>query len=515
MLESNMETEIAGTDTLVDGATSGTADYSQTNTRDAKVDEADIAKTDGRYLYVVSNEGNAGNEVHIIDTDGGKLRKIATIVPEECEQISEIYVKNNRLIALCQRAATGEDKTEYKVEMLTAVYDISNTSHPTLLHAFPQSGTYYTSRLYEDYLYVFSEFYVGRASDVRKPEEYVPKVNEEILPCGQICIPDTDTATKYTVITSINIKEPKEVKDQMAILSDNSMCYVSMEHIYMCDTTYTNVEGSTFVRKIAYKDGELEGKTKTKVKGYLKDSFCLDEYNEYLRMVVTLNGTVDAENQTVSNQKTNAVYVLDKDLEVIGEITGLAEDERVYSARFMGNVAYFVTFRETDPLFTVDLSDPKAPKIIGALKIPGFSEYLHPYGEGLLLGIGMQVDATGVAAREVKLSMFDISNPADVKEIDKCVLEGTYHSTAFQEYKSVTINADRNIIGFSAQGAQQKYYLYEYEKGVGFTCNMEENMMYSHRTRGLYIGDVFYLVGGNVIESYSLTDYQKIDDIAI
>ena len=95
-----------------------------------------------------------------------------------------------------------------------------------------------------------------------------------------------------------------------------------------------------------------------------------------------------------------------------GTIENLAKNERIYSARFMGDTGYFVTFRETDPLFSVDLSDPDNPKIIGTLKIPGFSEYLHPYGDGLLLGIGEEVDEKGVESNQVKLSMFDISDPS-------------------------------------------------------------------------------------------------------
>ena len=114
--------------------------------------------------------------------------------------------------------------------------------------------------------------------------------------------------------------------------------------------------------------------------------------------------------------ETNSVYVLDKELKQIGAIEDLAEDERVYSARFMGEVGYFVTFRETDPLFSVDLSDPEKPKIVGELKIPGFSDYLHFYGEDQLLGIGMNVDEETQITDGVKLSMFDISDKTDVKE---------------------------------------------------------------------------------------------------
>lgn len=496
-----------------DGTNGNVDDFSQTNTRDSEVDEADVAITDGRYLYVVTDEGDG---VGVVDTKGGKLQEITTIKPEDCRGISEIYVQNERLIILCRRSTDDKDNIEHRNAMATVIYDISEIDKPRLLNTFTQSGTYYTSRLYGDYLYVFSEFYVSTVQGKDNYETYVPNVNGEILPCNRICIPDTDRANRYTVIVSINIKEAKETKDEMAILSDDSLCYVSTSHIYMCDPMYNDQgEKTTSIRKISYQDGELEGAAKVEVKGYLKDSFCLDEYKGYLRMVVTCSGGAKGGYDTTSNANTNSVYVLDENLEMTGEISGLAEDERVYSARFMGDTGYFVTFRETDPLFTVDLSNPKEPKIIGALKIPGFSEYLHPYGDGLLLGIGMEVDDKGVVASEVKLSMFDISDPADVKEIDKHVIEGAYYSTAFENYKSVTIDAERNMIGFSAQGAYQTYYLYEYEKGEGFTCNMEEGVTNDYNTRGIYIGDIFYLITGSYIESYSLENYERIDYIAI
>ena len=138
-----------------------------------------------------------------------------------------------------------------------------------------------------------------------------------------------------------------------------------------------------------------------------------------------------------TDDETNGLYILASNMKEVGSITGLAEGEQVYSARLLGDTGYFVTYEKTDPLFSVDLSDPKNPKIIGKLKIPGFSEYLHFYGENQLLGIGMDVDEDGVTTDGVKLSMFDVSDPSDVKEIETYVLEGTYGTDAGYDYKAV------------------------------------------------------------------------------
>ena len=234
-------------------------------------------------------------------------------------------------------------------------------------------------------------------------------------------------------------------------------------------------------------------------------SFSIDEYKGYLRIVTTRG-------------EANSVYVLDKDFKIVGSIENLAKDERVYSARLMGDIGYFVTFRETDPLFTVDLSNPKKPKIIGSLKIPGFSDYLHPYGEGKLLGIGMNVDEETMITDGVKLTMFDISDPSDVKEENTCVLKNVYSTDVSYDYKAALVDAGRNLIGFAGDtNGGQNYYIFKYDTSRGFISQMEEeiNGNGSTGTRGVYIDETLYVVRGNIIEAYSLKHFKKVGDIIL
>ena len=201
-----------------------------------------------------------------------------------------------------------------------------------------------------------------------------------------------------------------------------------------------------------------------------------------------------------------------------GSIEGLAEDERVYSARFMGSTGYFVTFRETDPLFTVDLSNPKAPKIIGKLKIPGFSDYLHFYGEDKLLGIGMEVDEETGVSEGAKLTIFDISDPTDVKEESTYIMKDVFSVDVEYDYKAALIDVNKNIIGFAGYPhGRQCYYIFSYDEENGFECKMEEDLNgnASRSARGICISQTLYVVQGNVIESYSLYDYKKIDDLIL
>ena len=217
------------------------------------------------------------------------------------------------------------------------------------------------------------------------------------------------------------------------------------------------------------------------------------------------------EKQVVSN----TLYVLDEDLEKVGEISGLAEEEYVYSARFMGEIGYFVTFKQVDPLFSVDLSDPENPKIIGELKIPGFSEYLHPYGDGKLLGIGMSVDEEGMTTEGVKLSMFDVSDPENVEETANFVLEDMYGSDVFYNYRAVFTDTEKNLFGFSAYGDQTEYFVFSYDDESGFHEVFSRRLSGYYEARGLYVGEHFYLVAGNTVESYTLSDFEKLDDIVL
>lgn len=174
-----------------------------------------------------------------------------------------------------------------------------------------------------------------------------------------------------------------------------------------------------------------------------------------------------------------------------------------------------MTYEQVDPLFSADLSDPENPKILGALKIPGFSDYLHGYGDGRLLGIGMETDEAG-AQDGVKLSLFDISDPTDVTEVQKTVLEGFYATDLSYNYKLAAIDPKQNLIGFSAYGDGTHYFIYRYDEKEGFVCVLDKEVnSYGSEIRGLYAGDRFYLVQGNAVESFDLNTFDKIDDLVL
>ena len=479
--------------------------YSETNVRQEGVDEADVVKTDGRYLYTLKDNGRS---VAIVDTANGELQMVISIPVEDDDQAREFYVNDGHLILVSEFNQEKEDGTWTYASTDTRVttYDITDPEKPEKAGEVTQSGSYTSSRLTDGHLYLFSQYSVDVTSGITPKDEkdYIPYVNQQMLEADDIYLPPFSQAYMYEVVSSVDIAKPGEIQDSKAIFSDGGELYVSNDNIYWYETRWSE-KTETVIKRMSYKDGKLKAEASGKVDGYINDSFSIDEYDGYLRVVTT-------------DDETNGLYILDSNMKEVGSITGLAEGEQVYSARLLGDTGYFVTYEQTDPLFSVDLSDPKNPKIIGKLKIPGFSEYLHFYGENLLLGIGMDVNEDGFTTNGVKLSMFDISDSSDVKEIQKYTLENVYSTAVMYDYKAVLIDPEKNVIGFAADGNNgENYYVFSYNDTNGFECLMNETVNGNgyQSARGVYVDNTLYVVKGNIIEAYDMADYQKTGDLIL
>ena len=479
--------------------------YSETNVRQEGVDEADVVKTDGRYLYTLKDNGRS---VAIVDTANGELQMVISIPVEDDDQAREFYVSDGHLILISEFNQEREDGawTYASTDTRVTTYDITDPEKPEKAGEVTQSGFYTSSRLTDGHLYLFSQYSVDVTSGItpKDKKDYIPYVNQQMLEADDIYLPPFSQAYMYEVVSSVDIAKPGEIQDSKAIFSDGGELYVSNDNIYWYETRWSE-KTETVIKRMSYKDGKLKAEASGKVDGYINDSFSIDEYDGYLRVVTT-------------DDETNGLYILDSNMKEVGSITGLAEGEQVYSARLLGDTGYFVTYEQTDPLFSVDLSDPKNPKIIGKLKIPGFSEYLHFYGENLLLGIGMDVDEDGFATNGVKLSMFDISDSSDVKEIQKYTLENVYSAAVMYDYKAVLIDPEKNVIGFAADGNNgENYYVFSYNDTNGFECLMNETVNGNgyQSARGVYVDNTLYVVKGNIIEAYDMADYQKTGDLIL
>ena len=531
---------------------SDTGGYSDTNVRENGVGEADIVKTDGKNIYTLCR-----SVVTITAIDNGSMEKLASIEQDAERYVEDIYVLVVKLVlfgTLGRQVGNSEDSEAYdgyyENNTYVQVYDISDPSNPKEIGNMEQSGGYNTSRIVDGYVYVLSQFHPYEDNVTARDLWYIPEVQGKSIEAENIYMPQEAEGNEYTIITAFSLDDPSEKTDSKAVFGYSDVCYVSENNIYITSNYYEDSDVSrTLIRKISYTDGKLAGVAQTKIKGMLNDSFSIDEYEGNLRLVTTIdeiysnddimplnetadetadkNETTDKSDASKVTEKaveenvkdavpgTNSLYVLNDKLEIIGSIHNLAKDETIYSARFMGDTGYFVTYRQVDPLFSVDLSDPENPKILGELKIPGFSEYLHPYGDGKLLGIVMDVSEVGFTTEGVKLSMFNVTDPSNVTEENKYTIEESYGTDVGYNYKGVFVDVQKNLFGFVTYHDGVTYQLYTYDEAEGFKEVMSRQLSGYEGSRGLYIGDVFYLVSGNMIESYSMNGFEKMDDIVL
>lgn len=505
-----------------DSATASTravdTSFSDTNVRTEGVGEADIVKTDGSYLYTLKANSQ---EISIVDIRSDQMKVVSGISPNENFQASEFYLSDQKLFVLGNMQNTQVDsdsKTLYRGSCTRIqTYDLTDINNPKSIGTVDQSGYYRTSRFKDGYLYVFSDYYIYDTITKKDYPSYVPLVGDNLLKQSDIYLPTNHAADQYLVVSSVSASSPDKAADQKAVMSENGEVYVSENNIYIYEYTNSSIladnlasKNQTILRKLSYNKGKLSGSAQGKVKGYLNDSFSIDEYDNTLRLVTTVTHNAGSSSQS------NSVYVLDADLKTIGKIEDLAKNEQVYSARFLGDTGYFVTYEQTDPLFSVDFSDPENPKILGKLKIPGFSEYLHFYSDNLLLGIGMDTDENGIT-NGVKISMFDISDPSDVKEVSKYTLDQYYYSDVFSDYRAALVDPEKNLIGFPLSGSANQYVILSYDKDQGFQVQMQEEVNGNSYlgTRGVYANEKFYVINGNAIEAYRMGDYVKIDDLLL
>jgi uncharacterized secreted protein with C-terminal beta-propeller domain len=266
----------------------------------------------------------------------------------------------------------------------------------------------------------------------------------------------------------------------------------------------------------------------------LLNQFSMDEHDGYFRVVTTKGFAWDTEELSENN-----LFILDAGMKKVGSIEGLAKGERIYSARFMGDKAYMVTFKETDPLFVMDVSTPTAPKVLGELKIPGFSNYLHPLDENHLIGFGYDTKSipgeNGSPPRIItggmKISLFDVTDFANPKEKDVEILggQGTYSPLQY-DHKALFQHRDKGLYGFPVtlyqstnkegygQYAGEGAMMYEItaEEGIQQVANMIKPAKQQYENwdelvqRMVYAGETLYTISSKETKSYDLNTFKEI-----
>lgn len=506
-----------------DNAGNSEEKYSSTNLQTEGVDESDIIKTDGSYIYIVDD-----NAVKVIDIQGIKMTEVGEInvsMGSAADRILEMYVDGDMLNLIVEREETTLQQQEssedlYLVDSNTTTelltYDIGNHEKPVLKGSMTQDGCYNTSRKIGDIVYLFTETYIEKPDLTQEEavaeeeiEKWIPLVNGSAIAADCIYLPENGSSG--LVISSVDVDNPDHVVDNTMIMNNSVNIYVSTETIYLYGSDYSGNGIKTEIAKFSLKDGIINAVGATSAEGEVYDTFAINEYQGKLRLLTTDWSGGEDENQ---------LYLFDENLKLTGSLMGIAKGEQIYSARYLGDIVYFVTYRNMDPLFAVDLSDEENPKILSELEITGFSEYLHFWGEDKLVGIGYETDPDTGNREGLKITMFDISDPANLKTANTCVIKDIDYSPALYNYKCVLVDDEEKLIGFATEmyggHVEYNYLLFSWEDGK-FKTLLTENLDDSVETeiyRGIYVGDTFYLVSTEEIISYDrLNGYGKLQQL--
>lgn len=517
-------------------------DHSVTNVQVEGVDEADIVKTDGEFVYYLTK-----SNLFIIKAYPADQAEIVSKIDFKVTP-QDIYISGDRLVIF------GRDDQIRNADIYKAfrrrgsytffkVFDIGDKKNPRQVRDLDFEGSYLNSRLIGDHVFFITSNYQHFIDG----EPILPRVidgGEVLNACtsgeAEGCLlPDVYYFDipydnfNYTSVTAINIADDGAgIDTDVYLMSGAQNIYASLENLYISYTKYISeyelimevtrdivfprlsqkyqawiseidsapnyilskneknnkinqileryavslddeersalekeVEKAvkerfediskemekTVIHKVGIRDGQLEYKASGEVAGHVINQFAMDESGGYFRIATTKNRVWSRYMEDErSRESYNNLYILDSDLKQVGALEYLARGESIYSVRFMQNRAYMVTFKRVDPLFVIDLSDPLDPKVLGELKIPGFSNYLHPYDDNHLIGIGKDTAETewgGVRTGGLKLSLFNVADVADPKEVDTYILgDSGSDSLALHDHKAFLFSREKNLL---------------------------------------------------------------------
>lgn len=367
------------------------------------------------------------------------------------------------------------------------------------------------------------------------------KGQEIYLPMKRIYYFPDFVEANYIMVSSFRLDKPNEPADFKSYLGAGDIVYASAKNLYISAADYSSDTASTVthIYKFALNEGKVEFQNAGEVPGTALNQFSLDENQGYFRIATTVNyWTSDAVGINSQNHLWNNLYTLDETMQVKGKLEHLAEGERIYSARFMGTKAYLVTFEQVDPLSVIDLSNPEEPKLLGELKIPGFSNYLHPYDENHIMGLGQDTvaspDGSAPHVQGVKLALFDVTDPTKPMELHSLVIGGKgSYSPASYDHKALWFDTKRKLLGFPIdetassdslgpdqwpdrvfQGAEVYGVSLEdgfVKKGAisHFDDNPAGNDWYHYVQRLMSIGDQLYTFSESRLRANSLKDFSQ------
>ncbi len=557
-------------------------DYSTTNIQVENVDEADITKTDGDYIYSISE-----NDVIITNVINPEEIKIeARIsgkgVPED------LILYKDKLVIISEdndKSKMYYNYSSYNSNTIVEVYDIAQRDVPKLIKSYQLNEPYYTSRCINNKLYVIASGTLRKENNEIKIDYYEDNKTKNLELDNIKYLKDINTK-KQTLFSMVDLDGAEKDIKLNSYLIDISNAYISENSIYLLDQKYdyrgyappisslfglkgilgpfeyeNEQENSSGYKTEIYKfdilkDGQVKYSAKTKIEGKTINQYSLDEANGHLRIAL-----YDDDGARVA--------IFDENLKQIGITQYVAKGEKMYSSRFIGDKAYLVTYKTVDPLFVIDLSDEKEPRVLGKLKIPGYSTYLHPYDENHLIGIGMETEevinrnssgkVTSTISKIVgmKMALFDVTDVNNPKQISSTVIGDRRTTSAIlTNPKALLFSKEKNLIAipvnnysedfeiesssnsystlessyknYNKNYVAEGYFVYNIDIENGFKLKgtvthevsnerPEYNYYYnrSRLLRGLYIEDNLYTVSETNVKVNNLDTLELISELKI
>lgn len=552
--------------------------YSETNVQVKGVDEADIVKTDGKNIYQLTNDElivtkvNPANDMKIVERIKFNIgyNSRYSLYP------NQLYVDDDYLVVIAQsygnnwiyRTVENEEKVEYRDMAVAAIYDKDTLE---LIRKVEIEGNYVSSRKIGSAIYLIANKYMYYRKDINNAMPlYKDTIKTDEYKCTDVAemryFPNYED-TSCLIVAGFNLEGDDEVQIS-TYLGAGTEIYASKNSLYVTQPVYErpsyteelvskirydyypDTKVTTNVYKFSIDNGKLKYQAMGNVPGTLLNQFSMDENGDYFRIATTTGSTWD-------DTSKNNLYILGKDMKQVGEIEGLAKGERIYSVRFMGDKCYIVTYKNVDPLFVIDLSDNENPEVLGELKIPGYSDYLHPYKENYLIGFGKdtvvkQFKAWDGTIQEnayevgLKMALFDVSDFENPKELYSVKIgdRGSYSELSY-DHKALLFDEEKGLIAFPASLTKSKgedsngipnygetvfngALVYGLNLEDGFTLkakiehendkNKDEDKIYYYYNnpqirRILYIGDVLYTVSNEMIKANNLNTFVEIGKI--
>ncbi len=541
--------------------------HSTTNVQVEGVDEADLVKTDGSYIYYATSSGPAPRIVIVKAKD----LKISSEISIDGWPLG-LYVYGDELIVMYRPEILrmGIVPPWLRSETYLKIYKITDKAEPKLVYSSMVSGTYLSSRLLNGTIYMVA----SQPAIIYKGEPVMPRVSDKPLPPTKILYVG-GPARVYTTILAVNLSTLKD-NVETVLSGPATRIYMSRDDLYLVQQEYEGfydlyerVEGiyvnllpkdikrlasdvlssnlsaqarieivmrivsdymgrlpaeekarlashlenelsaalvgispeRTVIYRFSLNDLNVTLKARGEVPGRVLDQFAMDERAGTFRIATTTNRITGVKVSPTnpaqfwtSRKPSTGLYVLStSDLELLGKVDGLAPGEMMYAARYVGDAAFLVTFRRVDPLFAIDLSDADNPRVIGRTKIPGYSEYLHPYGD-LLVGVGVDTDERGHPVG-LKISLFNISKLDDIRELDSMRMLGSYTEVFRDHHAYMTLDGWFAMPVKERMGTNYLLVVKVDEGGLKVLCEPKLDMV----RRSVFINDTLYLLSDKKI----------------